>query len=296
MLIAALLLCLTPQASGVDYDRDNVVICLDASGSMRHGLRGSGVSKMDAAKSAIRTVLATVPESTQVGLLVFSGRNKENDWVFPLGERDDQALMNALMPVLPAGKTPLGENLKRAGDALLAQRKAQNGYGTFRLLVVTDGEATDEAVVEAFLPDLLRRGLILDVVGVAMDSDHDLATRVHSYRRADDDAGLRTALSEVFAEVQTKSGADLADEFELLDAFPDDSVQGIIDRMATRNDAPINAVKRRAGVTVTHTYGTGGSGSGVSFSRVAGILGLACFVGFAFGITLLTKLIRKAAK
>jgi hypothetical protein len=163
------------------------------------------------------------------------------------------------------------------------------------MLVVTDGQASDQDELDAYLPDMLRRGILLDVIGVAMDEDHDLARRVHSYRRADDDAGLRTAIAEVFAEVQTSSGQDLAAEFELLDALPSEAVQGIIDRVASRDDEPIGRIKRDdIEYEVTH-YGEN-RGSGPSFRAFAGILGLVCFGLFVIGTTVLFKLIRALKK
>jgi len=64
---------------------DNVVIVLDASGSMAERMRGFRASKMEAAKAALLDVLKQIPATTHVGLLVFSGRGVRDPWVFPLG-------------------------------------------------------------------------------------------------------------------------------------------------------------------------------------------------------------------
>jgi Mg-chelatase subunit ChlD len=63
---------------------DNVVIVLDASGSMSGQLRGSRTEKISAAKAALKQVLKSVPETTRIGLLVFSAQGAQTDWFYPL--------------------------------------------------------------------------------------------------------------------------------------------------------------------------------------------------------------------
>ena len=76
--------------------------------------------------------------------------------------------------------------MKQGADALLDARKKQFGYGTYRLLVVTDGETDDAGLVDGYTPDIISRGITIDAIGVEMQSQHTLATMVHSYRSADD--------------------------------------------------------------------------------------------------------------
>src|SRR5688572_14682498 len=116
---------------------DNVVIVLDASGSMNGALPGSKLNKMAAAKVALKEVLKKIPQSTRLGLLVFSARNLQDDWVYPLGPRNDAELFKAIDLPLPGRGTPLGQYIKIGADRLLEERAKQFGYGTFRLLVVT---------------------------------------------------------------------------------------------------------------------------------------------------------------
>jgi len=69
-----------------DIHKDNIVVILDASGSMQDKFSGDRTkSKMEAAKEALQEVLAKVPDDTQIGLLVFSGANVRNEWVYPAG-------------------------------------------------------------------------------------------------------------------------------------------------------------------------------------------------------------------
>jgi hypothetical protein len=225
-------------AAAQDY-ADCVVIILDASGSMDARMPG-GVKKIDAAKTALQSVLTRIPESTHVGLLVFSGINVPDPWIYPLGPRDNAALAKAIGLPRPGGNTPLGRFIKTGADRLLEERAKQYGYGSYRLLVVTDGEATDGALTDQYTPVIVARGITVDVIGVNMKQDHTLATKVHSYRRADDPAALKKALSEILAEVNVSDGdAAAAEAFDLLAPLPAELCGSMIQALAQVNNQPI---------------------------------------------------------
>lgn len=247
LALAAVTAGLRP-ACGQEF-HDNVVILLDASGSMEETLASTRTRKMDAAKSALKTVLERVPASTHIGLLVFSSSNVKDHWVYPLGPRDDAALTRAIELPAPAGNTPLGRYLKLAGDRLLEERARQFGYGTYRLLVVTDGEAQDQNLVDRFAPEIMARGLTLDVIGVGMKQDHTLARKSHSYRRANDPASLQRAVAEVLAEVsKPRTDAAGAEAFDLLAPLPTEVAAAAIQALSTSGNDPIGtrAAERRS--------------------------------------------------
>lgn len=107
-----------------DY-KDCVVIVLDASGSMGEPMtkvvdgrkvrvqydsgekKGQYVIKIDAAKDALYQAFQGIPNSTYVGVLVFSARGIKNEWVYPIGPKDPQKLKELMRPVAPGGWTPL---------------------------------------------------------------------------------------------------------------------------------------------------------------------------------------------
>jgi hypothetical protein len=238
----ALLLSWGPAHAQVEQ-LDNLVVVLDASGSMDEEM-GSGadrVRKMDAAKQALKQVLSSVPDATNVGVLVFP----HGKWAYDLGPRDTERLYAAIDRIKPGGKTPLGTFIKHGADRLLEQRREQLGLGSYRLLIITDGEAHDPERVERFTPDVMSRGIRVDVIGVDMGSDHTLATVVHSYRRADDSAELFRAIREVVAEVtateeETAEASDAeGDAFELVAGLPEDLVPEIIAAFAATGNHPI---------------------------------------------------------
>ncbi len=222
--------------------QDNVVIVLDSSGSMRKSMRSTGTPRMDAAKSALKAVLQQVPKTTHIGLLVFSARNVENDWLYRLGPRDDAALLASVDLPQPGGGTPLGRYMKIAADRLLEERQKQYGYGTYRLLVVTDGQASDTHRVEKFTPEIMARGITVDVIGVDMGERHTLATKVHSYRSADDPDSLKQAVQDVFAEISSDTATDTdADAFDVIAGIPSEAAEIMLVALAKSGNYPIGS-------------------------------------------------------
>jgi MYXO-CTERM domain-containing protein len=137
----------------------------------------------------------------------------------------------------------LGGFIKQGADRLLKARETQFGYGTYRLLVVTDGEASDRAIMKKYAPDVMARGISLDVIGVGMSSTHSLAKMAHSYRKADDAKSLARAVAEVFAEVSAKdtqaSGGD--DAFAAIDPLPIEVAGAMIKALTDSGNHPIGA-------------------------------------------------------
>lgn len=269
---------------------DNVVVLLDASGSMNDVMRGGGIRKITAAKQAIRTVLQTLPPSTHVGLLVFGGGK---DWAYALGPRNDAALLAAVDGLSARGGTPLGEYMKKGADRLLEARQAQHGYGTYRLLIVTDGEANDARLVERYTPEIVSRGITTDVIGVDMARDHTLATRVHTYRRANDPAALQKAIQDVFAEVgKASDGSAGQDVFGELAGFPTEAALGMISALLASGNHPIGrgadpvavavAVKPRPAGSPPPVSPAppprGGSGRGAMIVMVVVVMIIVCIV------------------
>lgn len=248
ILSVVLLVALVATAEGWAEDyHDNVIIVLDASGSMGGNMGNTGMTRMTAAKKALEQVLLQVPESTHIGLLVFSAKGVKNEWIYPLGPRDDEALRAAINKPQPGTGTPLGKYIKIGADALLQARKKQYGYGSYRLLIVTDGEASDPKLVEKYVPEVIARGITTDVIGVDMKKSHTLATKVHSYRSAGDAEALAGAIAEVFAEVSS-SGAGAAEEdaFDLLAPLPIEMGAAILNALSKLDNRAIGAAPARA--------------------------------------------------
>ena len=219
---------------------DSVVIVLDDSGSMNERMSG-GVRRIEAAKKAIETVLKQFPANTKLGLLLLNGDRSKQHWAIPLEHLSVPQATRKVESVIADGGTPLGDRMREGADALLQLREKQI-YGNYRLLIVTDGEANDAKLLALYLPDVLSRGLIVDAIGVDMKQNHSLATRVHSYRRADDGAALSKAIQEVFAEKVDSSAANSNADFALLQALDDGTAKEALLALSKPNNTPIVGV------------------------------------------------------
>ncbi len=236
-LILALILVSSTLFAG-----QNVVVVLDDSGSMDDRMRRSREKKIDSAKQALEAVLEQLPADARVGVLLLNGTVNGSPWAVPMGPVNIGDVRQALRRVRAVGGTPLGAFVKDGADALLELRERQH-YGEYRLLIVTDGEATDPERLDRYLPDILSRGLTVDVIGVDMKSDHSLATQVNSYRRADDPQSLEVAIREVFAETSDQDDASEA-EFELLEGFPSEIAAAAIAALSETDNGPIGEGRR----------------------------------------------------
>ncbi len=110
-----------------------------------------------------------------------------------VGSPDADRWAPLLEQIRAKGGTPLGQYIKEGADELLRLR-AKEPFETYRLLIVTDGEASDAPYLASILPDLVSRGISMDVIGVAMKEQHSLAKSAHTYRSADDPATLTAVL------------------------------------------------------------------------------------------------------
>ena len=215
-----------------------VVVVLDDSGSMANSMRGMRAAKMDVAKEALLSVLKDFPAEAEVGVLALNSTVDRRHWIVPLGPVDSSTLQRSISSIGANGGTPLGAALKEAADALLNKRDKQV-YGTYRLLVVTDGEAGDPQLVEEYLPDIKARGLITDVIGVDMAGNHSLATKVNTYRRADDPASLKKAIADVFAETSDDAAGAGESDYDLLSGIPDEVAWAALASLTESKNQPI---------------------------------------------------------
>ena len=215
-----------------------VVVVLDDSGSMMQNMRSVRARKMDVAKKALRTVLANIPEDAQVEVRALNSRVNGSTWIVPLGPVDRTSLQQRIDAINADGGTPLGTAMKDATDTLL-QLRSKNIYGTYRLLVVTDGEASDQDLLERYLPDIKSRGVITDVIGVDMPGKHSLATQVNTYRRADDPDSLTRAIAQVFAETSDEDSGAGESDYDLLAGLDDEVAQAAVASLANMDNQPI---------------------------------------------------------
>jgi uncharacterized protein (TIGR03382 family) len=225
LLLAALFIPTFAHANEV-ATHDHLVILIDGSGSMDGSIDrehdGEEYKKMNVAKRAIINALESVPSSTWIGIYVFS--DGFTGWLHPLGSTKKDELQKKILSIQESGGTPLGSTIKTAADALLDARKRQHNYGTYQLLVVTDGEASgwgEENKMNTYAPEVANRGIQLNVIGVGMKEQHKLATMAHRYWGANDPIALNKALQTAI-QVETANADAAQADYDLLKGVPDD--------------------------------------------------------------------------
>jgi hypothetical protein len=119
----------------------------------------------------------------------------------------------------------------------------------------------------------------LDVVGVAMSTDHTLKRKAHSYRSADDPTSLVQAVEEIFAEVSLGGDVHVGeDAFDVLAELPDEFAMVLLESLSSSyGNHPIGTVagtsfEQEKEAKKPKKKKKGSSSSGSECSVVAGLM------------------------
>jgi len=147
-----------------------------------------------------------------IGLMLFGTRSADGfAETLPIGSGNKDKFLRIIESLQPVGKTPLGEALLASVDVITEQYKKQLGYGTYRIIIITDGEQTGIDLKQP-CNYLARHGFIgLYSIGLCMKSSHTLKKYSLSYRDANNYEELEQALVEATAESEIFD-ANLFDE------------------------------------------------------------------------------------
>lgn len=153
-------------------------------------------NKISGAVWALEQFMSSLPEDVKIGLFVFDREGRRE--VVPLGLGNRDAFLRAIQHVRPGYNTPLAEAIRFGTAQLVKEYKKQLGYGEFRLVVITDGEAKEipEAAIFA-----AQRGIPIYTIGLCVAPNHPLRRFSVSYRAADNFADLASGLSGTLAEL-----------------------------------------------------------------------------------------------
>lgn len=181
----------------------NFYVIFDGSGSMAESLtrqckgdRRFG-SRLEGAKWAVEQFLPLVPRDVNLGLWIFdAGGNSER---VSLGPANRGRFLTAVQQTRAGGNTPLTESIEQGVNRLVQQRDAQLGYGEFRLIVVTDGQATGRPLPQA-VDHARERRIPIYTIGLCIGEKHELRKDSVSYRAADSIEALKRGLEETLAE------------------------------------------------------------------------------------------------
>ncbi|MGL4743428.1 MAG: VWA domain-containing protein, partial [Dermatophilaceae bacterium] len=112
-----------PAVRSDDSNAGRLLLMLDASGSMKEPDR-SGTTKIEAAKSALTTVVGQLPDDAEVGLRVYGanvdGKGQptpaacaDTQLVAPVAPLDRPALTKAIGGFRAVGETPIAHSLEK---------------------------------------------------------------------------------------------------------------------------------------------------------------------------------------
>ena len=152
-------------------DSATVQIVFDGSGSMWGKMPGEAVApKVAAARDALKASLATLPRSTQVGLVVFGHRRpgdcSDVEQVLPPLAVDPERINAPLAKLNPKGRGPLSLALRRAAQAL-------PGSGQETLVLIHDDpdNCQDDPCAAANEIHRSKPRLAIHVIGLGMKSE-----------------------------------------------------------------------------------------------------------------------------
>ena len=207
-LIAAC--CLLPAV--VWAQSDNVVLVLDASGSM-WGRVGSE-TKIEAARKVVRSVIGKLPSDAALGLVAYGHRRKGDcadiEVLVPAGSADKTAIPDVVDGLNPLGMTPITASFEQAAKAAAATGKP----GT--IVLVTDGLETCNADPCAAVRAAKAAGqdFVLHIVGfdVAKEDVSSLECAAQAggglYLPAENADELSGALEQTIVEEQPEAAGE----------------------------------------------------------------------------------------
>jgi hypothetical protein len=193
-----------PPAAGEDQVLgevlvDNYLIILDKSGSMEKSQCSGNTDKFTVARQAVQFFVDGLPAEAGVGLILFSS---SVDLAVPLGGGNREAFRTAIRRARTGGKTALRASLVHGWEVLTRQAQAQSGYGTYRMIVITDGASSDGNPADLAKSIVAGSSIALSVIGFCLDGGHSLDVAGYtSYTTANNPEELARSLKAVRAEV-----------------------------------------------------------------------------------------------
>jgi Ca-activated chloride channel homolog len=201
----------TPAFQGEASMDDNIYVVFDGSGSMYNCVDRQGneyspdrqcQAKIDGGRQAMLSVVSKLPAAhVNLGLYVFDDRGRR-ERVALAGNNRDQ-MLTAVKAIRAGDTTPLGPAIKVGAKALIAQYKKQLGYGTYRLIVVTDGMPDSEDDVDNALKFIGKSGVPIEIytIGFGMnDPAHPLRKASVAFTPAYNGGEVKDALEKAVSE------------------------------------------------------------------------------------------------
>ncbi len=115
-ILALLALCLGVRAPAQQAKPNDLLLILDASGSMWG--RNGGEEKIVIARRVLKGLASRLPEGSEVGLIAYGHRREADcadiETIVPLGPLDRAGLTAKVAAINPKGKTPITQSIEQA--------------------------------------------------------------------------------------------------------------------------------------------------------------------------------------
>ncbi len=189
--------------------RKNYVIVFDGSGSMSYS-DCSGPNhrnKYEAGRDAVIDFSKVIPVDANLGLVVFDRRGIYTRVELGIGNR--AAFANEVSSVQVESGTPLKSSIRLGYDMLTAQGQKQFGYGTYSLIIVTDGAPSPNSQNPTGIVNEIVDNTPVEVhtVGFCIGGNHPLNQKGRTfYASADSPEKLLEGLKSVLAEQADATG------------------------------------------------------------------------------------------
>lgn len=147
-----------------DPNRRVTAIVLDDSGSMG--------GDMEAAKAAVVGALDAMADTDRVAVIALNAGTVLN---FTKVKDARTIIQGRLQPIESDGSTPLTGAIRAAQTILEAEAAYVRGFGTFRLIVTTDGQADDGVALTSAIETLAAATPIqVTTIGIGISGGHVL--------------------------------------------------------------------------------------------------------------------------
>lgn len=203
MFIAVAAPAVAPAAA---QEKENVILILDASGSMWG--RVDGREKILIAREVVGSVLADIGDKVNMGIIAYGHRRKGDcgdiETVLPVGRVDVPLFTEVINSLQPKGKTPITASVLKAAEELRYREQKST------IILVSDGLETCNADPCALASRLEQEGIDFTVHVVGFDLGNEdprtlqcLAENTGGrFLSADNADQLNAAIGEVVAEVK----------------------------------------------------------------------------------------------
>src|SRR5207237_7770874 len=149
----------------VARDRADVMRVVDGSGAMQAD--DVQPTRLDAARSAARTLISQLPSGARVGLVSFSDRARLEE---PLTD-DRKSVEVALGGLRAGGGTAIGDGLELALKQVVADRKASSARQAPAMIVLlTDGSSNAGVDPQSAAADAKAAGIPVNTIGIGQRS------------------------------------------------------------------------------------------------------------------------------